>query len=152
MKKLLIVLSMMTFSLVSTAQRVAVAPVLDIAVFVSETNEYVLASQGLVENPYTNVIIKKVGNIMVFKVLRSDTLPLESTYQIIKRKSGKRIILAKKLDDGSGSIIRIVQKKYTTELHCEYNDTTNRYDSVFIFGALEFNKVKAASLEYLNLN
>lgn len=154
MKKKILVTLVMIFSLVSVnAQKIAIGPVLDLAVYDDSNSEYVLASKDLVDNPYTNIVIQKVGHILKFKVFtETNEVIINSVYKIEKRKAGRRVIIATKIDDGSGDIIKVIQKKHTTEIHCQYNKETDRYDGVFIIGELDFVKLKNSDIAYLDLD
>jgi len=138
-----------------TAQKIAIGPILDVAVYIPESDTYITSGEGGLKNPYTNIIITKVGKIMKFNIYREDDgkkSSVVSVYKILQRKVGRRVIFAQKMDDGSGEVIKIIQKRSTTEIHCEYNDETNRFEGVIIIGDLDFTSLKSSSINYLNIN
>lgn len=115
----------------------ATAKVYETAVFDQGENRYLLSRSGEVDNHYTGAVITKRLNTMTFVMKVGADSSYTSVYQITERKMGRRILLAKKLD-GSNAQIKIIQKKNSLEVLCDFNEEANRFDASIVFTDIQF--------------
>jgi len=131
---------MMIFSLglalSAVGQKTATAQVSETAVFDYEANRFLSSKQGEVENHFTGAVITKRLNRMTFVMKVGADSSYTSVFQITDRKQGSRVILAQRID--TKAKIKIVQKKHSLEVLCDYNEKEDRFDSAIVFTNIDF--------------
>ena len=134
---------MMIFSLIlalsATAQRTitATAHVTETSVYDYDLNKYVSSKDGKVDNNYTHAKISEKGHIMTFVLNKSDNTSVVTQYRVVERKRNGNVIIAKRVGDNSQ--IKIVQRKHSLDVMCDFQKDANRYDAAIVFTNLRFN-------------
>ena len=116
--------------------KTATAKISETAVFNYEANRFLSSKEGEVDNHYTGAIITKHLNKMTFVMQIGADSSYTSEFQITGRKQGSRVILAKRID--TGAKIKIIQKRHSLEVLCNFNKKEDRFDSAIVFTNVDF--------------